>query len=114
MPLGEDTIYLYKADLTEKFLWHPAMMPLPSPIHSSSKKNQRGRQQSREGCLSLYAHEVMAGLHVLRFSTFYSLSFHPAYKLSKWQSSRNMYETDLEMHNLTEKASLEEHKISTH
>lgn len=31
MPLGEGTIYLYKAALRGKFLWYLAMMPLPSP-----------------------------------------------------------------------------------
>lgn len=31
MPLREGTVYLYKADLRGKFLWHPPMMPGPLP-----------------------------------------------------------------------------------
>lgn len=81
----------------------------PRPDRQQQEKS-KGRRQSREGCLSLRAYEVMAGLHALRFSTFYSLSPHSAYKLIKWQSSRNMYETDLETQNLTERPALAKHK----
>lgn len=40
----------------------------------NSKRNQRGRQQPRQGCLSLYAHKGTLGLQILRFSTFYPSS----------------------------------------
>lgn len=38
MPLGEGAVCLSKADLRGKFLWHPAVMPLPSPGQRTARE----------------------------------------------------------------------------
>lgn len=38
IPLWEGTVYLYKADLRGKFLWHQPMMPWPSPRQTAARE----------------------------------------------------------------------------
>ena len=56
--------------ISAKFLWHPAA------VTNSSKRNQRGGQQSREGCFSLHAHQLMVSLYIPSLP----FTFHPLTK----------------------------------
>lgn len=81
-------------------------MPVSLLGQTVAKKNQRGRQQSREGCLSLYAHQVMAVLHVLS-----PFIFPLSIQVNQVTEFMDMYETDSEIkYFLIWKASLAEHK----